>query len=116
MKISAPTTFSESFLVNGRIFLVDERKGLFEYKDDKLQLVFSYPNSTPIEISGIFYHNNNLNIVSKNQGIFRLNNGNLTPVNMEVSALIIKNKVFSFDTLENKYLAFGTILDGFVSY
>lgn len=112
VKISAPTTFSESFLVNGRIFLVDERKGLFEYKDDKLKLVFSYPNTIPIEISGIFYHNNNLNIVSKNQGIFRLNNGNLTPVNMEVSALIIKNKVFSFDTLENKYLAFGTILDG----
>jgi len=112
VKIAAPTSFSESFAVNGRIFLADEKKGLFEYRDDTLQLVFSYPGNSPIDISGLFYHQNHLNIVSKNLGVFVLHNGSLVSVNTEVNALIIKNKVFSFDTLENKYLAFGTILDG----
>lgn len=111
-KISAPTSFSESFQVNGRIFLADERKGLYEYKDNRLNFICTYPTNIPIEVSGIFFHHNKLNIVSKDNGIFILENGNLKSLNTEISTLIVKNKVFSFDNLDNKYLAFGTILDG----
>lgn len=111
-KISAPYSFSESFQVNGRIFLADERKGFFEYKNNQLQLVFDYPSKLPLEISGVYFHQNQLRIVTKDQGIFAVDNGSLKPFNTEISELLIKNKVFSFDHLENRYLVFGTILDG----
>ena len=112
-KIPAPVRFSESFQVKGRIFLADEKKGLYEYVNHQLVLLFAYPHDKNLEISGVFIDaNNQLKIVTKSSGIYQFQNGNLQPLSLEISAEIIKNKVFSFTDFDGKYWAFGTILNG----
>lgn len=111
-KFSAKSRFSNSFFVNGRLFLADEKKGLFEYDGVKLKLLFPYPDNSSLDVSGVFFNGNSLRIITKDKGIFEWNNGRLTPLQLEVSSMLIKNKVFSFITLGKQYYAFGTILDG----
>lgn len=111
-KIPAPTRFFDSFQVGKRLFLVDEKKGLYEYDGQNIQLLFSYPNEVPLEISGIYEDAGHLNIVTRNRGVFSLVNGQLSSLKFEISDEIIKNKVFSFTTFNHQYLAFGTILNG----
>lgn len=111
-KLSAQSRFSNSFFVNGRLFLADERKGLFEYTGSQLKLIFPFENSNPLDISGVIIRGNTLRIVTKNKGIFEWNNGKLTSLQFEVSPALIKGKVFSFISLGTQYYAFGTILDG----
>lgn len=111
-KISAKSRFSNSFFVNGRLFLADEKKGLFEYDSSQLKLIFPFTDNNSLDISGVFINGNALRIVTKNKGIFEWNNGKLTPLSFEVSPSLIKGKVFSFINLGTQYYAFGTILDG----
>ncbi|MCF2221467.1 hypothetical protein H9Q08_19565 [Chryseobacterium sp. PS-8] len=111
-KLSAKSRFSKSFFVNGRLFLADEKKGLFEYDGSQLKLLFPFTDNNPLDISGVFINGNALRIVTKNKGIFEWNNGKLTPLSFEVSPSLIKGKVFSFINLGTQYYAFGTILDG----
>lgn len=111
-KIAAPIRFFDSFQVGKRLFLADEKNGLYEYDGQNLHLLFSYPNEVPLEISGIYEDEGHLHIVSRNRGIFSLINGQLLPLQSEISKEIIKNKVFSFTSFNHRYLAFGTILNG----
>ena len=111
-KISAPIRFSDSFQVNGRILLADEKKGLYEYDGTKLNLLFSYPENNSLEISGIFSDKEGIKIITRNKGIYNYNNGKLRQLSLNVSNEIIKNKVFSFTNIDGKYFVFGTILNG----
>lgn len=110
-KLPAPYRFSESFYVNGRLFLADEKYGLYEYEKYILKRVFSYPEFS-LEISGIFIKNQSLFVITQNKGIFKVLDQKLVPFPTDVTSEIIKNKVFSFITIENKYWVFGTILNG----
>lgn len=112
-KIPAPVRFFESFQVKGRIFLADEKKGLYEYVNNQLVLLFSYPDDKNLEISGIYIEQNGtIIIVTRSSGIYTFQNGKLQTVTLEISSEIIKNKVFSFTYFDEKYWAFGTILNG----
>ncbi|SHK45928.1 regulatory protein, luxR family [Epilithonimonas mollis] len=111
-KISAPFRFVESFEANGRIFVTDEKNGFYEYNGNSLNFLFSYPNNTSFDISGVFLNKNLFYIITKNQGIYDFSSGKLTFLQSEISSEIIKNKVFCFTNIENKYMAFGTILNG----
>ncbi len=111
-KISAPNRFSDSFQTDGKIYLADEKSGFYEFDGGKLRLLFQYPNHIPLEISGIFKNQNSLIIVTKDKGIFQFSGGVLTKFTTSLPTEIFNAKVFSFITIENKYLAFGTILNG----
>lgn len=111
-KIASPVRFSDSFFVDGTLFIADEKKGLFTFDGEKLKLVFNYPNEIPFEISGIFKQKNQLKIITKDNGIFQFSEGKLSIFSSEINSQIIENKVFSFSTIENKYWVFGTILNG----
>jgi len=112
VKIHAPTRFSESFFENGRLFLADEAKGLYEYDGVRFKHVFSYPDHNYLDISGIFIHRNLFYVITKDKGIFKFENHKLQPLNLQISPEIIKNKVFTFSRIDYKYLVFGTILNG----
>jgi len=75
--------------------------------------LFSYPNDKDLEISGIYIEQNGtIIIVTRSSGIYTFQNGKLQTVTLEISSEIIKNKVFSFTYFDEKYWAFGTILNG----
>ncbi len=111
-KVKAPARFSESFFSDGSIFLTDDKQGLLRFDGEILTPVFPNPGNSSFEISGIFKNHNQLNIITKNQGIFVFADGKLSPVTSDVTPYIIRNKVFSFTVIDNKFLAFGTVIDG----
>ncbi|WP_185146895.1 triple tyrosine motif-containing protein [Chryseobacterium echinoideorum] len=111
-KIPAPVRFTDSFFVNGLLYLADDRKGLFLFDGKKLDLICSYPENTQLEIAGVFKHENRLRIITKNHGIFKISEKKIIPIPSEVNSFLEKNKVFSFALIADKYLAFGTVTDG----
>lgn len=111
-KISAPSHFSKSFSVNEKIYLADEKFGLFEFDGISLKSVFQYPDNMPLQISGIYENEKGLDIITKNRGIYQFISGKLSSLETEVSVPLKKYEVFSFTTINHQYFVFGTILNG----
>lgn len=111
-KIPAPERFFNSFQEGGRVFLADEKKGLYEYDGKNLRLLFAYPKGEALEISGIYLDANAIKIITRDKGIYLFSKGKLQSLRMEISEEIIRNKVFSFSSISRQYLVFGTILNG----
>lgn len=113
-KIPAPERFTDSFSVDGALYVADDKKGLFLFDGQRLNLVFSYPNDVPMEITGIYKQNGVLRFVTRNKGLFEYENGKIKPASFASNSFLIENKVFSFVPIDNQYLAFGTITDGLI--
>jgi DNA-binding CsgD family transcriptional regulator len=113
-KISAPNRFEGSFAVGDSIYFADEESGLFLLQDLSLTKVFSYPNDDPIQISGIYKHQDALNIVTYNSGIYRYDGETLLPVKQDLSQILESANVFSFERTGTHSLVFGTVMDGLI--
>ncbi|MGZ5273593.1 MAG: hypothetical protein ACXWCA_04670, partial [Kaistella sp.] len=111
-RIPAPSKFSKSFQIGNEIFLVDEVQGLFQLKNKSLFSLAKFPDQSMLKIAGIYKNQEKLFLVSEKNGIYRLDQGKFVPMPFSTAPEIFKNKVFSFETLNDKYLAFGTILNG----
>ncbi|MBW8361585.1 MAG: hypothetical protein K0M56_05285 [Kaistella sp.] len=111
-KIAAPYEFSRSFELDGTVYLADAKKGFYRLKETSLELIFKFPNESPLKIAGVFKIQENLYIVTENKGIFHFSQGKLSPFSTPVNSEVAKHRVFSFTTINKKYLAFGTILNG----
>lgn len=111
-KIAAPNKFNGSFAVNDSLYFADETSGVFVLRDLSLRQVFSFPAGQQLTIAGIYHDGNDKVIVTRDMGLFRYSNGNLTPENNSLSEALKTATVFSFERIENNYLAFGTVLRG----
>ncbi|MBW6498940.1 MAG: hypothetical protein K0B09_11155 [Bacteroidales bacterium] len=111
-KIAAPGKFSGSFAVNDSLYFADETLGLLILRNLALRQVFPFPAGQHLTISGIYHHGNDKIIVTRDSGLFRYSNGNLSPENNLFSETLKTATVFSFEHIENNYLAFGTVLRG----
>ncbi len=111
-KISAPNQFNGSFKVNGDLYLSDEEAGLLMFNDLSFDPVIEFPENSEIEISGVYHHNEDIVLVSYNSGLFRLNSGELIPIDSPISQTIKNTNVFSFEQIDENYLAFGTVQKG----
>ncbi len=112
IKIPAPYNFSGSFAVNNRIFLSDERNGLFELTDVSLKPIIEFPQGFDYDLSGMYPFGNDLILVTKNDGLFRLRNQQLQRFAPTLSNELQSDKVFSFTTVGDSLLAYGTVLKG----
>ncbi|MEL6142581.1 MAG: hypothetical protein AAFU67_13290, partial [Bacteroidota bacterium] len=112
-KIAAPSRFTGSFKTGGKVYLADDKFGLYAFNGLRLTNVFPQINDVgPIQIVGVHEDDQGLLIITRDQGIFRFLAGKLTPMELGVSADLQKNQVFCFTTLDNHHFAFGTILNG----
>ena len=111
-KISAPLLFSGSYMHKGVLYLTDKQSGLMQFSGLSLQQLAAFDKSYPFELAGIFESNGNLFAVSRNLGLFQITDKILVPVNNSLSELMKKSKVFSFDILDDEYLALGTVFNG----
>lgn len=113
-RISAPYKFNSSYLVNGKIYIEDNKYGLFKLKSNRLENVIEGELFSNASICGVtqLENQNTLLIVTKHHGIFILKDGVASEYKTESSEFLKKNMVFSFKRFNNKYLAFGTVLDG----
>jgi len=111
-KIPAPAHIKNSFKVDGAIYLNDAKSGLHKLVDLSPVHLFSFENPSEIEIAGLFEDEDGLVLVSRNQGLFLYKNNEITPFKKQLSTRLKSANVFSFERIEEDYIAFGTVLQG----
>lgn len=112
IKISAPNKFAGSFTVNDSLYFADSKAGLFLFNGLALKQVFAFPHDLVFEIVGIYHHPQGTVLVTRNSGLYLFASGKVSFINNAISHSLKTAKVFSFVTIGDKYLAFGSILKG----
>jgi DNA-binding CsgD family transcriptional regulator len=112
VKTAAPSRFTGSFQINGTLYLSDQENGLYIFNDFSLQQVFDYPDNLYLEIAGVYENENGLVIVTRNRGLYQFVSGRLSRLENKLSENLETAKVFSFEQVGEKHLAFGTVLKG----
>lgn len=107
--------FQFSFSVNGRLFLHEPGVGLYEYIQGNISKV---PWADDLRDTNIWtileMKDNHLLIGTRENGIYRFENGSLGKWETPVSALVEQYRLFSATEMPGNYYAFGTILNGLV--
>ena len=111
-KISAPYRFGGCFNVDGSLYIIDEKFGIYNFDGISLNLEVPFSETSSLIVSGLTKLNDELLIITQNQGLFTYTNGELKNWAKKLSSLLTKDKVFSFTTIDNEYFVFGTILNG----
>ena len=111
-KIPAPNRFVNSFNVGEEIYFIDEVEGLFKLNNLTLEHIFLSDENINLQIVGVYKEEDDLMIVTSQNGLYRYSTNNLSPVRNQLSEKLKTANVFSFELIDSSYLAFGTILDG----
>jgi len=111
-KINAPSRFSGSYAVDDSLYFADEKEGLFVFNGLSLNQVFKYSEDENFQIAGLYRNKGGIVIVTKNSGLYFYSSGNLVTLNTILSQNLKIANVFSFEQINNTYLAFGTVLRG----
>ncbi|MFC2186952.1 hypothetical protein ACFCT7_06485 [Fulvivirgaceae bacterium LMO-SS25] len=112
VKIAAPERFAGGYKLGENLFIADSEQGLFQLENYSIIPVFSYPNNNKLEIVGMYQDTVGMVMVTKDSGLYRFSNGQISPIQNELSELLRQAKVFSFAGIGQDYLAFGTVLKG----
>ncbi len=112
VKIAAPSTFTDSFWFNDRLYFSDKINGLFVFDGFSLKKVLELPGNTNPGIIGAYQMGNETVTVTRDEGLFLQENNKLVPLNNDLSEKLKEAKVFSFERIGSNYLAFGTVLRG----
>jgi DNA-binding CsgD family transcriptional regulator len=112
-KIPTPSDIKHSFHILGSTYFVDEMGGVFQLQDLSIKTLYYFEEYSNLTIVGMYDdEDENLIVVTQNAGLFKINDGQLVPINNSVSENLKKANVFSFERIGSSYLAFGTILNG----
>ncbi|WP_340106322.1 helix-turn-helix and ligand-binding sensor domain-containing protein [Rhodohalobacter sp. 8-1] len=111
-KIPAPKEIDNSFRINNTLYFVDKQEGLFELQNLSPVRLSSLGDNNSIEVTGMYAQGESLILVTQNSGLYQFSNGNLSSVRSKLSESLKAANVFSFETINDSYLAFGTILEG----
>ena len=111
-KIPAPVEIDNSYIINETFYFVDENEGLFELQNLSPVQLSPLDNDRSLEVIGMYEQRDELILVTQNSGLYRYVAGELIPVNSQLSANLKSANVFSFETVGESYIAFGTILNG----
>ncbi len=112
VKIAAPSSFSSSFKENNQVYFADEKQGLFVFQDFSLQKVTDFPSQFNARVIGMYQHDDNQVMVTRDLGLYLFADGAITPLNNELSIELTAAKVFSFEQIDENHFAFGTVLKG----
>ncbi len=112
VKIAAPSVFISSFWVNDSLYFSDKDNGLFVFDGLSLKKVQGFPASANTETFGAYQTEDGLVIVTRDAGLFLHADGNLMPLNNDLSDKLKKAKVFCFEQVGDEHIAFGTVLKG----
>lgn len=113
IQIAAPSRFTGSFFSNGLVYVADQEEGLFSFDGLSLTQLTDFATfPSPPRIIGVQNTSSHTLIVTRDQGTFRLSEGEITVEANNVSAYLKRDQVFSFTTVDSTHYAFGTILNG----
>lgn len=104
-----------SFEVGDQIYVNNPDEGLYELRDGYLEKISWSDGLRGMEVWGMTVINDsNLLIGTSTNGIFLMEEGVLKKWDTPVGKLIEKYQLYSLTTLQDDYLAFGTILNGLI--
>ncbi len=103
-----------SFSVNGRFWVQEQNLGLFEFQNGNFQKLIWSEQLANEDIISIQEISDNIILIGTIRGFYKYDKIKLVRWESEASRLVNKGKLFSFTTLVDNYLAFGTILDGLI--
>lgn len=112
-KIPAPSRFLGSYKVGENVYFADD-KGLMVLKNMSLSKIIEFPKELKIELAGIYNQESELILVSKNSGLYKFSDGNLTRIQNSLSDFLSQAKVFCFTQTQKQQLVFGTVLKGLI--
>lgn len=112
--VNAPVRFQNSFQVKGRLYFNDIEKGLYEYHDGLLVPLKGCEALRGEEIWSVvpYRGTNELMIFTLNKGIFIYDGMTLEEWSVGVNQVFKKDQIFSACTIQDNYIAVGTVQDG----
>lgn len=112
VKIAAPFSFEGSCQVDDVLYFFDKENGIYVFEDFSLKREYHLAEGINSEIVGMYRAEEGLMIVSRDKGLFLLNDKTIKPVESNLSVKLQMAKVFSFEPVGEQHVAFGTILKG----
>lgn len=112
--IQAPGSFHFSFYVNKKLYVSDNKLGIFELKDNKPVHLPGTEILKDNEICSIISLNGKLLISTTDNGVYTYENETLTEWENETSDFLKTNQIFTAIRINKDYIAFGTIQNGLI--
>lgn len=107
------SSFTQSFLVNGNVYLIDRKKGLLKLSERGIEPVLNDPVFQKTEIRFIIKSSNNeLLMGTSTEGIFIIRQKILEPWQTPVNEKLKNSELFTGIALSNSFLVFGTVQNG----
>ena len=107
------SSFSQSFLTDGKVYVVDRKKGLLRMDGRGLETVLDDPLLLRTEVRFLMHTGNGeLLMGTSTEGIFTIKNGKLQSWAAPVNELLKRYELFTGISLHDNYLAFGTVQNG----
>lgn len=114
IKVIEPfSSFAQSFLVNGVVYVTDRKRGLMQLTERGLELYLNDPIFQKTEIRFLQSTGpEQLLLGTSKEGVFTINQRQLEPWNVQVNEKLKTFELFSGTLLNNNFLAFGTVQNG----
>ncbi len=110
--VKAPGNFHFSYFVNGQLLVVDLEKGILRYSMGNFFPLVGTEILKGLEIWAILPFGNNLLFATAEKGIYIYNGDRLEEWSNPAADFLRQNQVYSAISLDEAYLAFGTIQNG----
>jgi DNA-binding CsgD family transcriptional regulator len=108
----APTKFHYSFHINNKIYVVDEIKGILEFRHGNFLTLKGTEALTDYEITSILPYGKDLMITTTDHGVFIYRNKSIVPWNTAASDFLKENQIYCAIRINENKIAFGTIQKG----
>jgi ligand-binding sensor domain-containing protein/DNA-binding CsgD family transcriptional regulator len=114
--VNAPSRVPVSFSISGRLIINDLSEGLMELSGTDLIHLKGCEGLKGEDISSVLPYggNNELLICTIHKGLFLYDGSGLKEWNISVNERLKKDQIMSASTLQDRYYALGTILDGVI--
>ena len=112
--IDSETTITKMYRANNSIYFQELNLGLFQIVDDKKVFVSGDDILKSDAITNIFSLDDELLILTQNNGFYKLSNGRTLKWNNPINSLVKNKSIYSGIQLKDKSFLLGTISDGFI--
>lgn len=114
IKVIEPfSSFAQSFLVNGVVYVTDRKRGLMQLTERGLELYLNDPIFQKTEIRFLQSTGPEQFLLgTSKEGLFTINQKRLESWNVQVNEKLKTFELFSGALLTNNFLAFGTVQNG----
>lgn len=113
--LKAPKRFQFSFIVNNKLYLQDEEKGILEYRNGEF---YTLPNTTSLNNTEVWamypLGKGKILLVTLDKGLFVYENNNIKPWDTEANNFIKKNSSLGGVVIKNNFIVLNTVLEGII--